>query len=186
MIAEKDYSFVIDTSPPSAPIVNATSPVCGSTVSAVFFANDSVSSVDSYIWKFGHTANPNMANGSTSDTSISISSSNNGSALQLAADMIYYFSVKAVDGAGNVGAEASSNKILFDESGLSCDTTPPAVTLTKSNDSRSALLDCIDEQSGCDSLNSLYGTSYTKSCNATQYFLIPRTLLYLVQQLFVG
>jgi|GEM_PF-4400747 len=172
MTAESSYTYAIDTTPPSVPIVNATTPVCGNTLSANFFANDTQSGISQYRWAVGVAGNI-FANGSTTEGSVSVSQYNNGSSFELAAGQAYIFSVSAVDGAGNEGRPGVSNQISFDETGIGCDTTPPSVTVEMSDMGDSATIVCSDDASGCTSIGSFYGTSYEQPCNTTQYYLDP-------------
>lgn len=172
MTAESSYTYTIDTTPPSTPIVNATTPVCGNTLSAVFSANDTRSGISEYRWAVGVAGNI-FANGTTSEGSASASQYNNGSSFELAAGQAYLFSVVAVDGAGNVGTAGVSNQVTFDETGIGCDSTPPTVTVEMSDSGDSATIVCSDDASGCTSIGSFYGTSYGQPCNATQYYLDP-------------
>ncbi len=174
MTSTKEYSYRIDNTPPPAPYVNATNPVCDNTLSAEFFANDS-SGISEYRWAVGAAGNV-FANGSTSDTSVSVSEYNNGSSFELSDAQTYVFSVSAVDGAGNEGPAASSNQITFDASGVTCDSTPPTITLVRSGTGDSVAIECFDEQSGCTSIGSYYGTSYEQPCNASKYYLDPVTV----------
>ncbi len=166
-----EYTYTIDKTPPSLPVVNATTPICGNTLSAEFHANDS-SGISEYRWKVGAAGNI-LANGSTSDTSVSVSKSNNGTSFDLEAAKAYIFSVLAVDGAGNVGKPGLSNQIKFDDTGISCDVTPPTINVNRSEDGRVITLSCVDDASGCDELHAHYGTAYEEPCNSTQYFLEP-------------
>ncbi|MFH1064242.1 MAG: thrombospondin type 3 repeat-containing protein [Candidatus Woesearchaeota archaeon] len=166
-----DYTYTIDKTPPPPPKVNATTPVCGNTLSAEFYSNDS-SGISEYQWKVGAAGNI-MANGSTSDTSVSVSKSNNGTEFELDATKAYIFSVLAVDGAGNAGQPGTSNQIKFDSTGISCDVTPPVIGINRSEDGRLVTLTCDDDASGCDELRAHYNTAYEEPCNSTQYFLAP-------------
>ncbi|MFC1741241.1 hypothetical protein ACFL3V_01770, partial [Nanoarchaeota archaeon] len=167
-----DYTFVIDNTPPSVPVVNATSPVCSNKLSAEFSANDTHSGISGYRWVVGTAGTP-MANGSTSDDSVSVSKSNNGTAFSLVSSRNYVFNIWAVDGAGNIGQQGVSNMITFDETGKSCDNIPPTIIVEKSSAGDTVSMSCIDNQSGCSPIGSYYGTSYDKGCNATQYFIDP-------------
>ncbi len=172
MTAETTYNYVIDTTPPSVPRVNATTPVCTDVLSASFVANDTQSGISEYRWAVG-TAGNIMANGSASANSISVSKSNNGSAFVMSDQANYIFSVLAVDGAGNIGSAGTSNQIKFDSTGMGCDKTPPVITVVKSPTGDSASIECFDNQSGCASIGSFYGTAYEQPCDSTQYFLYP-------------
>ena len=169
---ETSYTFVIDTIPPSVPKVNATTPVCTSTLSASFVANDTQSGISEYRWSVG-SAGAVMANGTVKEGKVSVSKNNNGSAFVLSDLQSYVFSVIAVDGAGNVGTAGASNEIKYDSTGITCDKVPPVVTVLKSATGDSASILCTDNQSGCSALGSYYGSSYSQPCNATQYFLEP-------------
>lgn len=176
MTAEKSYTYVIDTEPPSAPEVNATSPVCYNTLSAEFSANDSQSGISGYRWQVG-AAGKVFANGTTSDDSVSVSKYGNGSDFVLSDSQTYSFVVSAVDGAGNVGPSGVSNRITYDSTGVSCDMTPPVITLTKTEDGSAAELECSDDASGCSLIGSYYSTAYQEPCNATQpFFDNPSTI----------
>jgi hypothetical protein len=148
-----DYTYVIDTTPPSTPKVNATTPVCDNTLEASFFANDTQSGISGYNWSVGK-AGVVFARGSTTDESVSVSNYANGSSFVLSSTERYFFNVAAIDGAGNKGETGVSNDITFDDTGTGCDRTPPTVTLVKSEAGDSVILDCIDEESGCNSLES--------------------------------
>jgi hypothetical protein len=172
MTAESSYQYVIDITPPSVPIVNSTTPVCTNVLSATFVANDTQSSIAEYRWSVAASGKV-MANGSVTQNSVSVSKSNNGTDFVLSDQLNYVFSVIAVDAAGNIGAAGASNQIKFDSTGFTCDKIPPQVTVRRSPTGDSATIECFDNQSGCSSIGSYYGTSYTKFCNATQYFLTP-------------
>lgn len=173
--AEKSYTYIIDTTPPPRPVVNATTPVCGNTLSAEFFANDT-SGISEYRWQVGAAGNV-FANGTTSDESVSVSSYNNGSGFVFNEAQAYSFVVRAVDGAGNVGAEGVSNQITYDATGVSCDMVPPVVTVTQSGTGDSVTIDCSDDASGCTVLGSYYSSTYQEPCNATQpIFEFPTTV----------
>jgi hypothetical protein len=172
MNATVDHTYVIDTTPPPAPKVNATTPVCTNVLSAGFVANDTQSGISEYLWAVG-AGGKVMANGSSTTGSVSVSQTNNGTAFALAAGQQYVFSVNAVDGAGNIGPAGVSNPITFDATGVTCDKTPPTVTLTKSDSGDSVSIECYDNQSNCTSIGSFYGTAYEEPCNATLYYLDP-------------
>jgi hypothetical protein len=176
MSADKDYTYIIDTVPPSAPRVNATTPVCVKALSAEFVANDSQSGIASYLWSVGPSGKALLANGSVDSGKVSVSKTNSGEDLNLSGALQYVFSVVAIDGAGNVGPAGLSNPIKFDETGFTCDKTPPTVKLVKSISGDSVSIECYDEQSNCSSQGSLYGTSYDTPCNATLYFTNPTFL----------
>ncbi len=167
-----DYAFAIDTVPPLAPKVNATSPVCSNVLSAKFVANDSLSGISAYKWAVG-TGGKVVANGTTADEFVSVSKTNNGTPIVMAAGSNYVFNVNAVDGAGNEGPVGISNQIAYDATGVSCDKVPPVVTVTKSETGDSATINCLDNSSGCNSIGSFYGASYVQPCNSTQYFIDP-------------
>ncbi len=176
MNAEKSFTYVIDTEPPSIPLVNATTPVCYNTLSASFSANDSQSGISGYQWQVG-AAGKVFANGTTSDDSVSVSKYLNGSDFILSDTQTYSFVVSAIDGAGNIGQTGVSNRITYDATGISCDRTPPAVTIIKTEDGSAATLECIDEASGCSLIGSYYSTTYQEPCNATQpFFDNPTTI----------
>ncbi|HII71284.1 TPA: hypothetical protein HA265_00850, partial [Candidatus Woesearchaeota archaeon] len=84
--------------------------------------------------------------------------------------------VTAVDGAGNEGPAGVSNTITVDPTGQSCDRTPPRVWVEKSNYSSDITIMCEDDKSGCSSMDSYYGTSYTEPCEPFQYYLPPVTV----------
>jgi hypothetical protein len=169
---ELEYSYTIDQTPPSVPKVNATTPVCDNTLKATFKANDTISGISEYRWVVG-TTGVIMANGTTSGDSISVSKSNNGTSFALSTTASYVFSVRAVDGAGNVGSAGLSNSVTYDATGTSCDNTPPVVTLLRSEAGDAVTIKCTDDKSNCTSIGSYYGTSYEQPCNSTQYWLDP-------------
>jgi hypothetical protein len=172
LTAEATHTFIIDTTPPSAPKVNATTPVCSNTLSAKFTANDTQSGISEYRWAVGYSGAA-MANGSSSSGSASVSKSNNGSSFVLSDAVSYAFTVVAVDGAGNVGPPGTSNPVKYDSTGVTCDKTPPTITVEMASTGDTVYLKCTDDKSGCESLGSYYGTSYAQPCNSTQYFLEP-------------
>ncbi|MBW2963902.1 hypothetical protein KY363_00440 [Candidatus Woesearchaeota archaeon] len=172
MSSESEYTYIIDRTPPSTPVVNATTPVCSSTLSASFTANDTESSVAEYLWAVGYSGTV-LANGTTSDDSVSVSKHNNGTEFSLSSSQSYIFSVIAVDEAGNVGTAGTSSKITYDSTGITCDTTPPSISLEMSSTNDSVTIVCTDDKSNCTSIGSYYGTSYSESCNTTQYWLDP-------------
>jgi len=172
---DQSYTYVIDTIPPTKPTVNTTTPVCGNTLTASFFANDSQSGISKYNWYLG-TASGTFSNGTTESTSVSVSQYNNGSALVLNDAATYTFNVEAIDGAGNVGPRGVSSPISFDSTGVNCDTTPPVISLMMSETGDSVSIECSDDASGCNSMDSRYGTSYQQPCNVTQPYLNPSVI----------
>lgn len=175
MNAMIDYAFVIDTVPPSAPKVNATTPVCTNSISATFTANDTQSGIKQYIWSLGTAGKP-FANGTVSTGSVVVTKDSNGSALNLSSIASYIFNVMAVDGAGNIGPVGTSNEVKFDSTGTGCDKTPPSVTVTKSDTGDYVTIQCYDNQSGCNPIGAFYNTAFEQPCNATQYYLDPTIL----------
>ncbi|MBT7903480.1 hypothetical protein HN587_06475 [Candidatus Woesearchaeota archaeon] len=169
---EKSYTFIIDTTPPSKPIINTTDFVCKHELSGSFLANDTHTSIDEYVWQI-FTSGLVLANGTSSDT-VTVSKTNNGSNFVLDKEKQYFFKVYAIDAAGNSGQTADSLPISYDDTGIKCDTTPPTITVDKSPLGESVIINCYDNQSGCGIMN--YGVALQEPCNVSKVNFAPVTI----------
>ncbi|MBT6520189.1 hypothetical protein HOK51_10165 [Candidatus Woesearchaeota archaeon] len=170
--SEKSFTFTIDTTPPLAPTINTSEFVCGDTLDASFWSNDSHSGIDHFVWSVGSQGI--IYNNGTSDSAVSVSHYLNGSTFVLNSNADYFFKAFAVDGAGNIGPESTSSAIKFDDTGMQCDSTPPTILVDKSVFGDSVIINCYDNESGCGIIN--YGIALNQNCSTSSIGFSPITL----------
>ncbi len=161
---ENDFIFMIDLSPPTTPIVSAPSAICTKKISAKFSATDALSGVAGFNYSLESvTGIINAGYVSGSPATVDISSSN------FTANQIYTFKAMARDKAGFWSAQGTGNSTLYDDTGKSCDKTPPLIYLKKNKTAEGYIvyLTCIDMQTSCNNVSYSSSLSDDKSCLGT-------------------
>ncbi len=157
--ATREFSVTIDKSPPSSPSIISPNATCSKKMSADFSAVDNQSGIRGYNYSI-------IGEGVNVTNKFTSSSSATEENLNLSNHTKYYFTAVAVNNAGLSSTEGRGNDIVYDETGVLCDKTPPSVFLRQNTTATRVIvtLVCIDAETSCNNLTYEYQLSDDANC----------------------
>ncbi|MBW3022547.1 hypothetical protein KY308_00395 [Candidatus Woesearchaeota archaeon] len=162
----KDFQLIIDATPPTRAEISSPNATCSKSLTAQFSANDTLSGIGGYNYTVSGTGVLVRGFVSGQNPSVTVSKDEGGENLNMTTAVTYIFRANAVDNAGNTGPEGIGRSIIYDETGVLCDTTPPSVFLRQNSTSLGTYvtLVCIDGQTRCDNTSYMYHIDQSSEC----------------------
>lgn len=165
--ATEEFEITIDTSPPDAPAILSPNATCTKELTATFSSSDNESGIAGYNYSIAGTGT-NVTNkfvparGSPPDYETTVTERD----LNLSNHSTYSFSAIAINRAGLASTSGPGSPIIYDETGLLCDSNPPSVFIRQNTTSTGVFvrLICIDSETSCDNSSFSYYLSADTSC----------------------
>jgi len=165
----REFPVVIDTTPPLRPIIISPNATCMKSLTASFFSNDSESGIGGYNYTAEGPAVSVNGSASGENPSVTVSKDAKGAELNLTPSATYIFRARAINNAGLISDEGTGNLIVYDETGVLCDRTPPTVFLKQNATSSGTYVTLVCIDSGgtrCDNTSYSYFMAETSNCTA--------------------
>jgi hypothetical protein len=161
---QSTFPFAIDLSPPSTPVIKVPSAVCTKSISATFSATDAISSIAGFNYTLegiSGVLKTGFASGNPAKATVS--------GINFTHNLIYTFKAVARDSVGFLSAQGIGNSTVYDASGVSCDTVPPLIYITKNRTAEgyAIRLECMDKESACNNNSYTFSFSDDKNCTGS-------------------
>ncbi len=166
-----EYSFSIDTTPPSVPEVNGSFFTCYAdrfsfTPPVIFSSADEQSGIKHYLYSIKSSSGLMISNNSISAGELKEVDAKGENITETGT---YTLTAKAVNNVGIESKESTGIKITYDPDRIECkETDPPTVTASVEYiESRAEVTLLCQDESGCDNNSFYYGLSEAGKCSPT-------------------